>query len=57
LVKTSGVWAQVQFPDQVTLSAADSFYLGGHEYVVDAGVRSDLIASGVVSASNFEEIP
>lgn len=46
LVVAGGVYRLSQFPQDEELAAADSFYLGGHIYIVDGDTADALIAHG-----------
>ena len=46
LVKTSGVWDEVDFPDVLLLEQAEAYYLGGHEYELSQAEYNDLVAAG-----------
>lgn len=49
-----GVYSTVRFPTQDELAAADTYYMGGHEYLVDDADKAALIAAGIgVTESNF----
>lgn len=46
VLKEAGVWSTVDNPDANRLAAADRVFLGGHEYVIDATLASELTAAG-----------
>jgi hypothetical protein len=49
-----GSYRALRFPTQDEIADAVTFYMGGHEYVVDDATKAALIAANVgVSDSNF----
>jgi hypothetical protein len=46
VVKESGEYRQVRYPSAEELYNADLYYLGGHEYEVDATEKAALEAAG-----------
>lgn len=50
-----GVYSLSPLVDASTLAAADAYYLGGHEYVVDGGTKSAIEASGI--GGTFAVVP
>ncbi|MEW2498372.1 hypothetical protein AB0942_33295 [Streptomyces nodosus] len=52
--KPQGAFRALRFPTQDEISEAFRFFMGGHEYEVDADTRAALIAAGVgVTDANF----
>lgn len=46
LMKTAGVWDQVEYPDMDMIDNADLYFLGGHEYELTQEQYDDLVAAG-----------
>ena len=46
VVKEAGVYRQTRYPFAEELADADLYYLGGHEYEVDATEKAALEAAG-----------
>jgi hypothetical protein len=46
LQRNNGVWSVTTFPTEDVIAAADVFYLGGREYVIDLTTYNELIAQG-----------
>lgn len=46
LQRNNGVWSVTTFPTENVIAAADVFYLGGREYVIDLTTYNELIAQG-----------
>lgn len=47
-------YTAVRFPTQDELRAADRYYMGGHQYQVDADEKAALLAAGIgVTEDNF----
>lgn len=46
LMRNNGVWSTTTFPTEDVIAAADIFYLGGREYVIDLATYNELIAQG-----------
>jgi hypothetical protein len=46
LMRNNGVWSTTTFPTEDVIAAADVFYLGGREYVIDLTTYNELIAQG-----------
>lgn len=54
ILVTAGVYRSLRFPTQDEMAAADTVYMGGHEYDVDDTTKAALIAANVgVSEANF----
>lgn len=54
ILETGGAFTAVRFPTQDEIRAADTVYMGGHEYTVDDATKTALIAGGVdVTEDNF----
>ena len=46
LMRNNGIWSTTTFPTEDVIAAADVFYLGGREYVIDLTTYNELIAQG-----------
>lgn len=46
LLKTDGLYEQVQYPTAEQVDAADITYLGGHVYSIDSAEAADLTSAG-----------
>lgn len=46
LMRNNGVWSVTTFPTEDVMKAADKFFLGGREYVIDEATYNELIAQG-----------
>ena len=57
IVKTGGVYSQVRYPLDESLSTYDEVYRGGYNYTVNDATRTALIAGGVgITSANFTAV-
>jgi hypothetical protein len=46
LMRNNGVWAEIRFPTEDIIKAADKFYVGGSEYDISESTYQSLIDQG-----------
>jgi hypothetical protein len=57
VLKPTGGYAQIRYPEDEALETYPVVYRGGYEYVVDDGTKAALIAGGVgVTEANFTQV-